>query len=59
EYLRVRAQRQCGDVFLTLFEQQGSGVMSSLSWANALAVVEPQQQIQSGDLVPYLFLDSV
>jgi molybdopterin molybdotransferase len=59
EYLRVRAQRQGGDVLLTRFEQQGSGVMSSLSWANALAVVEPQQQIQSGDLLPYLFLDSV
>jgi molybdopterin biosynthesis enzyme len=39
------------------FKEQGSGVMSSLAWANALAVVAPNQTIKVGDALPYLLMN--
>jgi len=46
-------------VQLIAFEAQGSGVMSSLSWANALAVVAPNQMVQVGDTLPYLLMNGL
>ena len=50
EYLRVRVS---GGNALTaaLYDGQGSGVMSSVSWANALAEVEANTQVLAGDKV--------
>ena len=59
EYLRVRAVPNRSSVQLIAFKAQGSGVMSSLSWANALAVVAPNQLVQIGDTLPYLLMDGL
>ncbi|MGH1469711.1 MAG: molybdopterin molybdotransferase MoeA [Cellvibrionaceae bacterium] len=47
EYLRVRIN----DGKLTLFNNQSSGVLTSASWANALAIVPINTTIQPGDLL--------
>lgn len=49
EYLRVR--NEPGG--LARYANQGSGVLSSMSWADGLAYVEPDSQIQAGDALPY------
>lgn len=51
EYLRVRAEETASGTEINLFPNQGSGIMSSVSWANALAQVEIGQQVKSGDLL--------
>ena len=56
EYLRVQLRPEQGEVRLHLYPQQGSGVMSSLSWADALAIIEPGQAVREGDRVQYLSL---
>jgi len=50
EYLRVRIENSQ----LTLFNNQSSGVLSSASWANALAIVPINTDINAGDLVETL-----
>jgi molybdopterin molybdotransferase len=57
EYLRVRMEPKNGSLVLTRFENQGSGVMSSVSWANALAEVKEGQVVKSGDRLRFLNLD--
>lgn len=53
EYLRVRLQP---DNSITAYPDQNSGVLSSTSWANALALVPPHTQVIEGDrLDTYLF----
>jgi len=59
EYLRVRAVPNGSTVQLIAFKAQGSGVMSSLSWANALAVVAPNQWVRVGDTLPYLLMNGL
>lgn len=49
EYLRVRIDIRDGRLHAEKFPHQGSGVLSSVSWANALAVIEPHQDIKAGD----------
>ncbi len=50
EYLRVRLSG--GDELTAeLFDGQGSGVMSSVSWSNALAEVEANTKVVAGDRV--------
>ena len=56
EYLRVQLRPEQGEVRLHLYPQQGSGVMSSLAWADALAIIEPRQAVREGDRVQYLSL---
>ena len=56
EYLRVQLRPEEGEVRLHLYPQQGSGVMSSLAWADALAIIEPGQAVREGDPVQYLSL---
>ena len=46
EYLRVQLRPEQGEVRLHLYPQQGSGVMSSLAWADALAIIEPRQAVR-------------
>jgi len=57
EYLRVRVEAMDNDLVLKRFENQGSGVMSSVSWANALAEVEVGQSVKPGDRLRFLNLD--
>jgi len=51
EFLRVRCNERGG---LDLFANQGSGVLTSLAWADGLVDVPPSQPIRSGDTVSYL-----
>lgn len=54
EYLRAKiAIAGDGQVEATLFPQQGSGVLTSCSWASGLIEVAPGQVIHCGDLVRY------
>lgn len=54
EYLRVRQVESDEGGWLELYPQQGSGVLSSASWASGLVIAYPDKQINEGDLVPYL-----
>jgi len=50
EYLRVRVcENSEGDPYLEKFANQGSGVMTSVAWADGLAEVEIGQQVEPGD----------
>ncbi len=52
EYLRVRIETKNNRPVVTLFPHQGSGVLSSASWADGLAEVD--EDIKPGDSVKYL-----
>lgn len=51
EFLRVRLQ---ADGSLALYPNQGSGVLSSLAFADGLARLRPGQTVQPGDLIDLL-----
>lgn len=50
EYLRARFE----DGRVMPFANQSSGVLSSASWANGLAVVPPDTQVTEGDLIGFI-----
>jgi molybdopterin molybdotransferase len=54
EYLRVKTELQDGQWQLESFANQNSGVLSSVVWANALAVLPPGSNIQPGDTVRFI-----
>jgi len=57
EYLRTKMQRdEKMQVTLSQYDNQGSGIMSSVSWADALAEVEIGQQIRPGDKIKYYLI---
>lgn len=49
EYLRVQTQNIEGQTRLSKFPNQGSGIMTSVVWADALAMVEAGQVVRPGD----------
>ncbi len=60
EFLRVRLDRDtAGHDVLHLWPNQGSGVMSSLAWADGLVDLPAETCIQSGDKVRYLSLSDL
>ncbi|MCZ6829439.1 MAG: molybdopterin molybdotransferase MoeA, partial [Gammaproteobacteria bacterium] len=59
EYLRVRVEVRDGTLCAGLHPNQSSGVLSSVSWANALAVIPPQTTVTPGDQVQVLLLDQL
>jgi molybdopterin molybdotransferase len=59
EYVRVQAVTEDGQLVARLHANQSSGVLSSVSWANALAIVPPGQTIARGDKVELLLLDQL
>ncbi len=54
EYLRVRLLQKDKQTVAQLFPHQGSGVLSSVSWADGLVEVSPGKSISAGDRVQYL-----
>ena len=54
EYLRVRLLEKDKQMVAQLFSHQGSGVLSSASWADGLIEVSIGQAIKEGDKVSYL-----
>lgn len=51
EYIRVQIETTNDETLVRDFGNQGSGVMSSLSWANGLALMEVGQDVSVGDTV--------
>jgi molybdopterin molybdotransferase len=56
EFLRARISSENG---LELFENQGSGVLSSLTWCDGLIDNPPGYRIQKGDMVRFLPLSGL
>lgn len=59
EYLRVQLVKKDGDQVAMLYPDQGSSVLTSLSWADGLAVVPVQTTVSPGDLLDYLPFDGL
>ncbi len=56
EYLRVRLETEGARIVLQKYPEQGSGVMTSVSWADALAEIEAGAEISPGDPLKYIIL---
>ncbi|MDK1022919.1 MAG: molybdopterin molybdotransferase MoeA [Gammaproteobacteria bacterium] len=55
EYLRVRLRDDGrGGTEIEKYPQQGSGILTSTSWATALAVIEPESSIEKGQHIGVL-----
>lgn len=59
EYLRVTVSDSGGVLVATRYANQSSGVLSSVSHSNALAVIPPGTTVSAGDSVEVLLLDSL
>jgi molybdopterin molybdotransferase len=59
EFLRARVAVEDGELTARLHPNQSSGVLSSVSWANALAMVPPDTTIAPGDPVRFVLLDQL
>ncbi|MDE1464858.1 gephyrin-like molybdotransferase Glp [Spartinivicinus poritis] len=53
EYLRVQLQSQLGEQTIVPYPKQGSGVLSSASWASGLALVPADTDVKPGDWLEY------
>ena len=54
EFLRVKqAQNEQGETVLKLFPHQGSGVLTSMAWADGLVELAPGQSVAVGDMLPF------
>ncbi len=55
EYLRARVEQNAsGQSCITLFPHQGSGVLTSTSWANGLAIIPPNTIINKGNKIEFI-----
>ena len=55
EYARARIEKNAlGESSIILFPHQGSGVLTSASWANGLAVIPPDTTVEKGELVEFI-----
>ena len=54
EYLRARINHDESGAYAEVYPHQGSGVLSSSSWADGLVIVEPGKAINTGDAVKYI-----
>lgn len=55
EYLRVRiVYDEEGQQELQTFSNQGSSIMTSLSWADGLAIIPVNTEVSNGDLLSYI-----
>lgn len=59
EYIRVRRVRQDGRVVLEPFADQNSGLLSSLAWADGLALVPAEADLAAGDPVDYIAFEEI
>ena len=59
EYLRVKLVRTDNDTVAQLYPHQGSGVLSSASWADGLVEVPLNKGIARGDRVKYLAFEGL
>lgn len=54
EYLRVRINHDEAGSYAEIYPHQGSGVLSSASWADGLVIIEPGKAISVGDILSYI-----
>ena len=54
EYLRVRIRHDESGPRAELYPNQGSGVLSSVSWADGLVEIGPGMRVSPGDVLPYV-----
>lgn len=54
EFLRVRLVNKDNERVAEAFADQGSSILTSLSWADGLVVIPVKTTVQAGDLVEYL-----
>ncbi len=55
EYLRAKMERDTrGQTTLSLYPHQGSGVLTSTSWANGLVIIPSNTRINQGDLIEFI-----
>ena len=55
EYVRVRlTYSDAGESTLSLFPHQGSGVLTSASWATGLALVKQGNKVSEGEMLEYM-----
>lgn len=59
EYLRVRLSQKDSQMVAQLYPHQGSGVLSSASWADGLVEVFVGKNINKGDTVNYLSFEGL
>ncbi len=59
EYLRVRLSQKDNHTVAQLYPHQGSGVLSSASWADGLVEVMIGEEIKQGDMVSYLAFEGL
>ena len=59
EFLRARVTVESGELTARLHPNQSSGVLSSVSWANALVALPPGTAVAPGDPVEVLLLDQL
>jgi len=59
EYLRVRLTHKDNQIVAQLYPHQGSGVLSSASWADGLVEVLLDKSISKGDPVSYLSFEGM
>lgn len=57
EYLRARLEEIDGEMKVSIFDNQSSGVLSSTVWANGLAVAPIATPIEKGDAVEFISFD--
>lgn len=56
EYLRARVEARGDELWVGLFDNQSSGVLRSVAWANALVVLPPGETVARGDHVRVVML---
>ena len=54
EYLRARIEQDLTGAVVKLFPHQGSGVLSSASWAEGLVEIKVGESVKQGDKVKYI-----
>ena len=59
EYLRVRLHQEEGRSVASLYPHQGSGVLSSVSWADGLVEMSIGTEIKKGNVVDYLSFEGL
>lgn len=57
EYVRAQVHAHNRDWVATLYSNQSSGVLTSLTWAHGLVCIEPHTHISRGDFVDFLSFD--
>lgn len=59
EYLRARVVSGESGLQVKIFPNQSSGVLTSVTWANALVVIYPNTPVQCDDVVDVLLIDDI